>query len=238
MAHQVFMNARALVGGYDLSPDVSQTALLERRDEHDDTNLLSVARSFQPGLSAAAWQMEGYYDPALSDVALRDALALERVPVTIVPAGHAVQGSIVHALECLVAEAAFQSPGADLIRVSAGGQGVRPAFSGRLVSLQNQITLDSAEFVQLGQVPAGKSLYAIWHLYGITGGGQVAAIVQSDDNAGFSSAITRGTFATRSAIGSEVLVIPGPITDDYWMFNWSFPSGTPTVSFAAVFGIV
>jgi len=82
--------------------------------------------------------------------------------------------------------------------------------------------------VQAGTVASGQSVYATLHLLG-TAGTSITVVLESDDNAGFSSATTRGTFAggaITAAGGYWLTPVAGPITDDYWRLRVTAITGS------------
>lgn len=83
---------------------------------------------------------------------------------------------------------------------------------------------------------SGQSLYALLQVTEAAGTNLVVK-VQSDDNSGFTSATDRITFATTSAIGTQLLSVAGDLsTETYWRVTATIAS--VTFSFACYFGIV
>ena len=88
---------------------------------------------------------------------------------------------------------------------------------------------------QLGAVGAGQKL---WAALCMTAGStpNVDVIVESDDNAGFTSPTTRISFANRTTPGSELKSQAGAITDDYFRAKVTVNSGS-AVALAVAIGI-
>ena len=83
-------------------------------------------------------------------------------------------------------------------------------------------------------------LYAALHVISRSGTSPtIDVLIQSDDNAAFSSPTTRVTFTQQSAIGSEWGTrLVGPITDDYWRASWTIGgSNTPTFGIVVTAGV-
>lgn len=93
---------------------------------------------------------------------------------------------------------------------------------------------------QLGTVAASKSLYAALHVLSVAGTSTptLTVKVQSDDNAGFTSATDRITFAGATAVGSQWSSVAGAITDDYWRISYTISGTNPVFSFAVTAGIL
>jgi hypothetical protein len=93
---------------------------------------------------------------------------------------------------------------------------------------------------QLGAVAAGQSLYAALHVISASGTTPtLAVIVQSDDNAGFTTPTTRITFTTATGKTSQMSSVAGAITDTYWRVSYTIGgTSTPTFAFAVTAGII
>ncbi len=93
---------------------------------------------------------------------------------------------------------------------------------------------------QLGAVIAGKSLYAALHVLSVSGTSTptITVAVQSDDNAGFTSATDRVTFTPATAKGYQWGSVAGAVTDDYWRVSFVISGTTPSFTFAVTAGII
>lgn len=93
---------------------------------------------------------------------------------------------------------------------------------------------------QLGALTATQKLYVSFHVFSISGTGQWTLTVESDDNASFTSATTRDTFASVDQDDDPTgvtRIISGAITDDYWRAVLTEDSGTSTIAYAVSMGI-
>jgi hypothetical protein len=87
----------------------------------------------------------------------------------------------------------------------------------------------------LGAVSATQYLYASFHVF--TAGTTITIVVESDDNAGFTTATTRGTFGPLTTVGGNYLTpVAGAITDTYWRFRVTACTGTFNVAGAIAIG--
>lgn len=83
-----------------------------------------------------------------------------------------------------------------------------------------------------------QKLYGALHVIAYTGLTAVTISVESDDNAGFSSAATRLTFTAVQGTGSEFASVAGyGATETYHRIKYT-ASGTGTVTFWAAFGVL
>jgi hypothetical protein len=87
---------------------------------------------------------------------------------------------------------------------------------------------------QLGAVGAAERLHATLHVVAVSG--DLDVIVESDDNSGFTSGVTRITFDQASAIGGQLKQTSGAIADDWFRVGFTL-SGGGSATFAVTVGI-
>lgn len=89
--------------------------------------------------------------------------------------------------------------------------------------------------IQLGAVGAAQYLYATFHVF--SAGTTITAVVESDDNSGFTTATTRATIGPLTTTGGTYITpVAGAITDDYWRFRVTAITGTFSVAGAIAIG--
>jgi hypothetical protein len=79
------------------------------------------------------------------------------------------------------------------------------------------------------------TIYASIHV--LSGTGTLDAVVESDNNSGFTTPTTRITFTQATGITGEWKTLEGPVTDDYWRLNYTIGGDGP-FSFVVFFGIL
>lgn len=90
--------------------------------------------------------------------------------------------------------------------------------------------------VQVGAVGASEYLYATLHVFP-TAGTTITIDVESDDNAGFTTATSRGTIGPITTTGGTWMTrVAGAITDDYFRFNVTAVTGSFTAAGAIAVG--
>lgn len=116
--------------------------------------------------------------------------------------------------------------------LAAVGTDVAGGVRGYLLKEQAAVSATGAlgTAVQIGAVSATQYVYATLHLLG-TAGTSITVLVESDDNSGFTTATTRGTFGPLTASGGNWLTpVAGAISDDWWRLRVSAITGTWTVA--------
>ena len=93
---------------------------------------------------------------------------------------------------------------------------------------------------QLGAVVAGKSMYVALHVLSVAGTSTptLTVIVQSDDNAGFTTPTTRISFTAATAVGAQWGSVAGALTDDYWRISYTISGTNPVFAFAVSAGVL
>lgn len=94
---------------------------------------------------------------------------------------------------------------------------------------------------QLGTVGASQKLYAALHVLSSTGTTPSLTVkVQSDDNAGFTSATDRITFTAETDATAHYQwdSVAGAITDDYWRVSYTITGTGPSFTFLVAAGIL
>jgi len=85
---------------------------------------------------------------------------------------------------------------------------------------------------------ASQALYATFHVLSVTGTGTITFAVQTDDNAGFTSATTRITSSTFAAVGRQFASLAGAIAaETHVRVSWTI-SGFTSVTFVAAAGVL
>jgi hypothetical protein len=135
------------------------------------------------------------------------------------------------------------APGELAMAQISGRSSTGPMARGRLLHPTSVARTSSSTGTgrQLGAVVAGKSMYAALHVLTVSGTNPTLdVIVQSDDNAGFTTPTTRITLAQRTTTGTYGFgSVAGAITDDYWRISYTIGgTGTPTFTFAVTAGIL
>ena len=124
----------------------------------------------------------------------------------------------------------------------SGSSSTGPVVRGQLIHPSNvsRTTSSTGTGRQLGAVSATQSVYAALHVISASGTSPTLdVIVQSDDNAGFTTPTTRLTFTQATGRTSQMTSLAGALTDDYWRVSYTIGgTGTPTFAFAVTCGIL
>lgn len=240
MPRHLFVDGRLLVGAYDLSGDANRVGITLDRAQLDRTTFADKKNQiFQPGLKIPSIDAAGFWragaeagtTPKRVDDLLHGNLDLVDVPTT------------------LLVEDAAGKPGYSL-RTSQARYRPGPGQNGALIPFEVAVVASSGPFLRghalhvgqvvadgqgaafnLGDVPAGKKLYAVLHVYGIGQVGETLDVkVQSDDTNGFLSPVDRVVFGQKNSFAHEwAAAVDGPIADTW--FRVSHDLGLAAVSF-------
>lgn len=237
-------NSLLYLDQYRLTSGVREGSLQIGTEALDKTAWGDTARVFRGGLNtiqlsasghqnfAAAAGPSGGIDPVLSAEMSADS------SVITVGADSASAGDIVYSMEALASSyVPIQGAVGDLGSWALEAMGAGNWFRG-VVLRGYATTFASSQSTgqQLGTIAATANMYAALHIFSMSGGMTFDAIIQSDDNASFTSATTRMTFAQATGVGSQFL---GPTagpggSDNYWRTSWTV-TGSGTIIFAVTF---
>lgn len=91
----------------------------------------------------------------------------------------------------------------------------------------------------LGAVTASQRVYAGVHF--LTAGGttpSITVILESDDNAGFTTPTTVATFTAATTRSAQWTSVAGAITDTYWRLRWTVSGTSPSFQVRGFIGII
>lgn len=242
MAKLVLHDQRVWLGGYDLSGAVNSLALEHGAEARDVATLESNTRIQASGLKSVAASLEGYFETDGGiDEELFNRIGLTDAPLSYGAAG-AAEGDLAYSFQALAAE---YSPGGqigEMMQFAASAQAASGDGLVRGTLMHNGAETASGNGTgrQLGAVAAGQKLFGALHVLAAAGTGPTLDVtIESDDNSGFTSAVTRMTFAQQTGIGFEwATPIEGPITDDWWRVVWSLGgTGGPSFTFPLILAI-
>jgi hypothetical protein len=237
----ILRDARIYFGEHELSADHNQINLEVGVVELDNLRFGMSAESVAAGLGRIELSGAGFVRlDAGFRAALRQNIGLADVPVTLISGDPLTDDVAVEFFRAMEVSYRAGAQVGQLLAFSwtARGQGYLPAFGHS--HAVGAVTLNGTSTPQqLGALLAGEVLFAALHVTGVTGTDPTLDVaVQSDNAVGFPSPTPQGSFAQVTGPGSEFLVIPGPIADDWWRGAWTV-GGTDNPSFdvALVLGV-
>lgn len=238
MSELVVVAAFAYFGDHDFTGDIHTWAMAGSAEPKRKTNFRSGgSNEYRIGLKSTTLSMEGNADlsPTGPDAALFTPYA-GRASRVVTMGNDETEGQ-----PCVMSQGLVTSftPGGgaavgELGMFTMRGAGTDEAggVRGRLLKKVGNVSATGAigTGVQAGAVGASQYLYSTLHLFG-TAGTTITVVLESDDNSGFTSATTRGTFGPLTAVGGNWLTrVAGPITDDWWRLRVTAITGTWSVA--------
>jgi len=243
MSKIVLTGVRLFAGGADLTSASNTVELSSEVEVKDVTNYGSAGwKEVLGGLASTEIKASGQWEAG--DTSLVDDAAWAGLGVvdawTIGPVGAAV-GDLAYLAKSLQANYSLGGAVGDVAPWKADASGSWPLVRGSVAHPPGtaRTATGAGTGVNLGAVAAGQRLYATMHVLSVSGTTpSITAIVESDDNSGFTSATTRLTFAAATARGAQIDRSSGSaITDSWWRVSWTVAGTTPSFLFAAAFGI-
>lgn len=230
MSHFSFIDATVWIGGFDFTSDTNQVGLQLSTTELDNTCFGQDHRSRIAGLRNTAITAAGnwYSDTAAApDPHLYANLAFKDRVFTIAP--DSAEGTPAYMVQGIQSsyELFGQLDSVTPWSLNASGSNKQGCVRGAVIKAKGNVSATGATGtgVELGAVGAAQYLYASLHVF--SAGTTITVQVQSDDNAGFTTPTTRGTFSGITTTGGNWLTrVAGSITDTHWRFNVSAVTGT------------
>lgn len=240
MAINVLTSPKIWLAEYDLSGDLSGTALTLSSELLDNTTFGDTTRSRAGGLKSVALSHEGLWnggDDAIDDV-LFGKIGVRNALASSAPEGGAV-GNVAYFFRAIHGE---YSPGATVgamlrFSVSAEGSDGIGLVRGQLLENNTLTSTGAGTGIQLGAASAGQSVYAAMHVLS-SGTGTLDMVVESDADNTFGSATTRFTFTQASAATSEwATPVAGAVTDTWYRVSYTIAGASPSFEAVVVVGI-
>lgn len=231
------LNCKIVMGGYNLS-GISNSLVLEHGAEMlDDTHFgTNGTRSNKPGLKTVSCTANGHVDTTLDEMmfnriaATREKLSVAYDGETEGDVGFFTQG--VNGTYTPLSGEVGQLVGFEFSAMSANA----PLVRGRTLGWGAKTTSGNGTGALYTAVGATQRVYGVLHVTDYATLTNIVVEIESDDNVGFTTPVTRLTFATMTAIGADWQEAAGPITDTYWRAKWTV-SGSGSASIWTMFGI-
>lgn len=196
----------------------------------------------QPGLISATGTVEGFQDYATD--ALDDEISVAQLgiqyPFSVVPAtGTAAVGDKLWFSRGILAKLnpldGAKGDAAKMMMDLAYDTAILPGYLGHAATAVTTSASDSG--VVLTGPTASQKLYGALHVFSFTSLTSASIIIESDDNAGFTSATSRITFSDVTATTSEFKSVAGSFSSETRHRVRYTLVGSGSITFAVAFGV-
>ena len=229
------INARIWYDDMELSTQANAVALDYSSEELDGTVFTDTTRTRAGGFKDAQASIAGFWN-SVEDKTLFDQVAVNK-PLLI--ASGPTVGDIAYGMVALDSQWTLSGEHGELLGFNVtlnSGNDSAVLVRGELMIDIDLTASGDGTARQLGTVAAATNrVYSGIHVTAFVGT-SLDVIVQSDDLVGMGTPLTRITHAQATGLTSEWLSAVGPITDDWWRYNYTFV-GT-SASFAGIIGIL
>lgn len=240
MATFAFVDATTWIAGYDMTTDLNQMSLSVSTDELDVTTFGGGGyRTRIAGLRTVGAQFGGFWQAGTGTVdptVFTDLAVTDRV-ITMAP-------------DDAEATVAYMWQGGNFTYSPFGQIGQATPFTlgysgtngvgvvrGQVTKAKGNVSATGAigTGVQLGNVGASQYLYGTFHVF--SAGTTITVVLESDDNAGFSSATTRATLGPITTTGGTWATrVAGALTETHYRYRVTAITGTFQVAGAIGIG--
>jgi hypothetical protein len=248
MGKNVLLNTRLFTGGVDLTTRNNKAELAASVEEKDatafnpDPDVLTF-KEVLGGIISATINADGQWEAGDASK-VDDALWLELGGLsawTLYPLS-AVPGQLAYLAKAMQGSYKLGGQIGDVASWTAAMASSWPIPRG--IGLHNPGTARIADGAgtafQHVAVPAGKNLYATAHLLSVAGTATptITLAVESDTADDFTGSETEQiSFDPMTALGGQILRVPGPITDTWFRPTWTITGTGPSFLFALAIGV-
>lgn len=239
MATQILSDQELFFDGLKLTGITNAMDLLHGVETQNDTTFGDTTSSEKGGLKIIEFGASGFFDATPFDQVLFADVGLDSKPVSA--AMGSAEGSRAFFFNSTLGKyTPIKGSVGDLIGYDISAAAQDNLVRGQLLCNQSALTASGQRTgYQVGAIGAGQVGHAALHVFNISGTSPtIDMVIESDDNAGFTSPITRFTFSQVTARGSQYLKLSSAITDTYWRAKYTIGGSGVSIGVAVVFGIV
>lgn len=241
MGSFALVDVTTYIGGYDMTTDMNQISLNLSADEKDSTTFGNGGwRSRVGSHKDISGELAGYWGagtPSVDAEAFANLGVADRV-ITMTPTGVEASTAYLWRGEKFGYELFGGIGDVTPFSLSLQGSHGQGMARGTLLKARGNVSATGAtgSAVQItGGVPTGLALHGSFHVF--TAGTTVTAVVESDDNSGFTTPTTRLTFGPLTSSQGVISRLAGPITDTWFRLRVSAITGTFNVACAIGIGV-
>lgn len=237
MSAEILTQAALWIAQHDVRSSMNNIALQSSYETKDCTCFGQGARSYALGLPRTSFSAAGYPTSDAVDKAFFDLAGQSELPITI--GKERAEGAVAYVGKILDAKYSSNFSVSEVRAFDTSGELSSRSFGrGRILTIAAgaSATANGAG-LQLRGISVTRKAFAALHVTAAGGATPTLdVIIQSDDNAGFTTPTTRATFSQLAVVGSQMVEIDGAITDDYWRARYTIGGSTPSFDFAVSLG--
>lgn len=222
MAKSVLTNCLIALGGYNLRCNTNQVAIAYDADAPECTTFCNDTHTYaEGGLKTAAISCGGFFEAPQPDLQLYTRIGATGVPITVCKS--ITPADVAYFQNAMAVQYNPNAQIGQLLGFSLATAAQDKLYRGTLMEYRTAISGNgTGTGRQLGAVTADQDIVCCLHVTKAGGSTpSLTVIVESDDNAGFTTATTRLTMAAATDLTAEIKLAAGAITDDYWRLRWT-----------------
>lgn len=241
MGKTVLTDQIILVDDYDITGDANAIAVDYDAELKDSTTFQHDTRVNMGGLKTVEVSVSGLYSADTQDAELFSNMGVAGKPISFTDEASGVS----YFFNAIGGTYEIGTEVGEIMPFSLNAGATGNLVRGQVAHNARETaetSTDAGTGAQLGAVASGQKLYALLHVVESDGSGDqtLDLIIESDDNAGFTSGVTRLTFTqVTTGTTSELLELDGALTDDYYRASWTIAgTGSPSFKFVVLFGVL
>ena len=238
MGNLVIKGRPAWLGAYNFADQINALAIDYGSEAQNNTILTDSNVSNIGGLFTFGFAFQGFSDHSAADGVAFTNIGSSAPLVSATESGTEQEiAYLVNTKQLSVTP--IQGSVGDMAGLEVTGNSADRLIRGVLECNRTAAATSTSTGIQQGSVSATQKMYASLHVTAASGSSPTLdCVVQSDDNAAFTSATSRIVFTQATTTTSEFSSVSGAITDDYWRVSFTIGGTTPSFTFALAFGII
>lgn len=243
----VIVNAKVIVGGLNLSGDSNSIAVAYGAEMLDNTvfqeSTGGKTRSYTPGLKTVGITAQMFWNTS------KDSVLFGRIGVAdeVITVGDLAETEGDRVFFVKGVHGAYNPASGEIGQLISANLDLKargtPLVRGQLMARGTKVATGNSVGINMGSA-ANKRIYSALHIISplVAGGGgeQIIGTIESDDNSGFTTPVTRLTHTTMTLAGADwqEAAIGAGITDNFWRAKWTIAGAAPSFELYWSFGIL
>ncbi|EPD56356.1 hypothetical protein [Streptomyces sp. HGB0020] len=243
MSKTVLLNVRTFAVGIDLTGVSNKIELSSEVEAKETTNYGSEGyKEVVGGLTSAEISGEGQWEAG--DVDKVDDASWAQLggvgPWTVCGQGSSFVGDLAYFVKALRCNHTIGGEIGEVAPWTASVKSAWPLVRGVVMHPPGtaRTSSGSGTGIELGAVLDGQQVYASLHVLSVSGTTPSLTVsLESAADDTFTSPTTWLTFDAASAVGGQIMRVPGPGADTWWRLVWTVSGTTPSFLFTGAVGI-
>lgn len=241
MASYVLTNSQVVLNDLDVSGQTNNAVVQYGAEEKEASVYGDTFVRRIPGLRMGSVSASGYHNLGTNeqDDEMFSGLGVADRIVTVAAEGGAV-GNVAYSFKTLESSYEVGGDHGEVAPYSMSGSTSGHFTRGKVLHATStaRTATGNGTATNLGAVTSAQALHVALHVVAASGTTPTLTVtIESDDDSGFASPVTRASFTQATATTAEYLVVTGAVTDTWWRAKYTIGGTSPSFAFLVNAGI-